>query len=101
MWPRHKKSSFLFLILEKIPIAFEKYKHCHEVASDASFCCSQEISSAVSRTFTTAYEEGGSTEIPSVTSGVCLSELNEPVSLENSPYVSHSWKYIFKYSSLK
>ncbi|XP_032860605.2 inactive serine/threonine-protein kinase TEX14 [Tyto alba] len=63
---------------EKIPIAFEKYKHCHEVASDSSFCGSQEISSAVSRTFTTAYEEGRSTEIPSAASGVCSSELNEP-----------------------
>ncbi|KFV60879.1 Inactive serine/threonine-protein kinase TEX14, partial [Tyto alba] len=63
---------------EKIPIAFEKYKHCHEVASDSSFCGSQEIS-AVSRTFTTAYEEGRSTEIPSAASGFCSSELNEPV----------------------
>ncbi|NXK09026.1 TEX14 kinase, partial [Herpetotheres cachinnans] len=63
---------------EKNPIAFEKYKHCHEVASDSSFCGSEEIS-AVSRTFTTAYEEGRSTEIPSVASGVCSSELNEPV----------------------
>ncbi|XP_009576451.1 PREDICTED: inactive serine/threonine-protein kinase TEX14, partial [Fulmarus glacialis] len=60
---------------EKIPVAFEKYKHCHEVASDCSFCGSQEISSAASRTFTTAYEEGRSTEIPSV---ACSSELNEP-----------------------
>ncbi|XP_075374178.1 inactive serine/threonine-protein kinase TEX14 isoform X3 [Mycteria americana] len=63
---------------EKIPVAFEKYKHCHEVASDSSFCGSQEISAAVSRTFITAYEEGRSTEIPSVASGVCSSELNEP-----------------------
>ncbi|KAK4812226.1 hypothetical protein QYF61_011248, partial [Mycteria americana] len=65
---------------EKIPVAFEKYKHCHEVASDSSFCGSQEISAAVSRTFITAYEEGRSTEIPSVASGVCSSELNEPAS---------------------
>ncbi|KGL91387.1 Inactive serine/threonine-protein kinase TEX14, partial [Charadrius vociferus] len=64
---------------EKIPIAFEKYKDCHEVPSDSSFCGSQEISSAVSRTFTTAYEEGRSTEVSSVASGVCSSELNEPV----------------------
>ncbi|KFW76407.1 Inactive serine/threonine-protein kinase TEX14, partial [Phalacrocorax carbo] len=63
---------------EKIPVAFEKYKHYHEVASDSSFRSSQEISSAESRTFTTAYEEGRSTEIPSGASGVCLSELNEP-----------------------
>ncbi|NXE78735.1 TEX14 kinase, partial [Cochlearius cochlearius] len=64
---------------EKIPVAVEKYRHCHEVASDSSFCGSQEISSAVSRTFTTAYEEGRSTEIPSVALGVCSSELNECV----------------------
>ncbi|XP_074969743.1 inactive serine/threonine-protein kinase TEX14 [Phalacrocorax aristotelis] len=63
---------------EKIPVAFAKYKHYHEVASDSSFRSSQEISSAESRTFTTAYEEGRSTEIPSGASGVCLSELNEP-----------------------
>ncbi|KFP38591.1 Inactive serine/threonine-protein kinase TEX14, partial [Chlamydotis macqueenii] len=70
---------------EKIPVAFKKYKHCHGLASDSSFCGSQEISSAMSRTFTTAYEEGRSTEIASVASGGCLSELNEPVSLENLP----------------
>ncbi|NXF46449.1 TEX14 kinase, partial [Oceanites oceanicus] len=64
---------------EKNPVAFEKYKHRHEVASDSSFCDSQESPSAASRTFTTAYEEGRSTEIPSVALGVCLSELNEPV----------------------
>ncbi|KAF1493193.1 Inactive serine/threonine-protein kinase TEX14, partial [Megadyptes antipodes antipodes] len=64
---------------EKIPVAFEKCKHCHGVASDSSFCGSQEISSSVSRTFTTAYEEGRSTEIPSVAAGVFSSELNEPV----------------------
>ncbi|NXV22217.1 TEX14 kinase, partial [Cepphus grylle] len=60
-------------------VAFGKSKDCHEVASDSSFCDSQEISSAVSRTFTTAYEEGKSAEIPSVASGFCSSELNEPV----------------------
>ncbi|NWQ86758.1 TEX14 kinase, partial [Burhinus bistriatus] len=64
---------------EKIPVAFEKSKDCHEVPSDCSFCGSQEISSAVSRTFTTAYEEGRSTDIPSLAAGVCSSELNEPV----------------------
>ncbi|NXW19510.1 TEX14 kinase, partial [Circaetus pectoralis] len=64
---------------EKIPVAFEKYKHCHEVASDSSFCGSQETSSAVSRTFTTACGEGRNTEIPSVASGVSSTELNEPV----------------------
>uniref|UniRef100_A0A8B9M468 Testis expressed 14, intercellular bridge forming factor n=1 Tax=Accipiter nisus TaxID=211598 RepID=A0A8B9M468_9AVES len=86
---------------EKIPVAFEKYKHCHEVASDSSFCGSQETSSAVSRTFTTACGEGRNTEIPSVASGVSSSELNEPVSPENLPYVSHSLKYFFKILFLK
>ncbi|NXE29570.1 TEX14 kinase, partial [Ardeotis kori] len=64
---------------EKIPVAFKNYKHCHGLASDSSFCGSQEISSAMSRTFTTAYEEERSTEIASVASGGCSSELNEPV----------------------
>ncbi|XP_054250505.1 inactive serine/threonine-protein kinase TEX14 [Indicator indicator] len=63
---------------DKIPMAFEKYKHCHEVASDASFCDSQDISSTVSKTFATAYEEKRSTDIPSVASGVCSPDLNEP-----------------------
>ncbi|XP_030328200.1 inactive serine/threonine-protein kinase TEX14 isoform X3 [Strigops habroptila] len=62
---------------EKNPIAFEKYKRCHEVASDSSFCSSQEISAA-SRIFTTPRKEGRSTEIPSVASGVCSSALNQP-----------------------
>ncbi|KFQ18745.1 Inactive serine/threonine-protein kinase TEX14, partial [Merops nubicus] len=66
------------LSTEKIPIAFERYKHYHEVASDCSFCASQETSSTVSRTFITAYEGGGSTEIPAVVPGDCSSELNEP-----------------------
>ncbi|NXY74242.1 TEX14 kinase, partial [Glareola pratincola] len=64
---------------EKITVAFGKSKDCHEVASDSSFCGSQEISSAVSRTYITAYEEGKSTDIPSVASQFCSSELNEPV----------------------
>ncbi|NXD78448.1 TEX14 kinase, partial [Halcyon senegalensis] len=64
---------------EKIPLAFEKYKHYQEVASDSSFCGSQEISSTVSKTFITACEEGRSTEAPLVASGICSSELNEPV----------------------
>ncbi|NXT22350.1 TEX14 kinase, partial [Syrrhaptes paradoxus] len=63
----------------KITMAFKKYKHYHEVASDSSFCGAQEISSAASRTFITACEGGRSTEIPSVASGVCSTELNEPV----------------------
>ncbi|KFP88059.1 Inactive serine/threonine-protein kinase TEX14, partial [Apaloderma vittatum] len=63
---------------EKNPIAFEKYKRCPEVASDSSFCGSQELSSAVSRTFTTACEEERSTEIPLAAPGVCSSEWNEP-----------------------
>lgn len=91
----------LLILEEKIPVAFEKCKHCHGVASDSFFCGSQEISSSVSRTFTTAYEEGRSTEIPSVAAGVFSSELNEPVSLENLPYASYSLKYFKKYFSLK
>ncbi|NXL43069.1 TEX14 kinase, partial [Podilymbus podiceps] len=63
---------------EKVPIVFEKYKHCPEVASDSSFCGFQEVSAA-SRTFTTAYEDRRSTEIPSVVSEACSSESNEPV----------------------
>ncbi|NXJ89444.1 TEX14 kinase, partial [Corythaixoides concolor] len=62
---------------ENNPAAFKKHKHCR--ASDSSFCGSQEISSVVSRTFTTAFEEGENTEIPAVASGVCSSELKEPV----------------------
>ncbi|XP_075575946.1 inactive serine/threonine-protein kinase TEX14 [Pelecanus crispus] len=82
---------------EKILVAFEKYKHCHEVASDSSFCGSQEISSAASRTFTTAYEEGRSTEIPSIASGVCSPELNEPDGL---PVVASSSRSTRKASAL-
>ncbi|XP_062479432.1 inactive serine/threonine-protein kinase TEX14 isoform X1 [Pezoporus occidentalis] len=62
---------------EKNPVAFEKYKCCHEVASDSSFCGSEETSAA-SRIFTTAHKEGKSAEIPSVASGVCSSALNQP-----------------------
>ncbi|XP_035745500.1 inactive serine/threonine-protein kinase TEX14 [Egretta garzetta] len=82
---------------EKIPVAFENYKHCHEVASDSSFCGSQEISCTVSRTFTTAYEEGRSTEIPSVASAVCSSELNEHDGL---PVVASSLRSTRKASAL-
>uniref|UniRef100_A0A663MCH8 Testis expressed 14, intercellular bridge forming factor n=1 Tax=Athene cunicularia TaxID=194338 RepID=A0A663MCH8_ATHCN len=86
----HMPASFSTpLSSEKIPIAFEKYRHYHEVASDSSFCSSEEISSSVSRTFTTACEGERSTEIPLVASGVCPPELNEPVSLENLPYISY------------
>uniref|UniRef100_A0A8C0FV12 Inactive serine/threonine-protein kinase TEX14 n=1 Tax=Bubo bubo TaxID=30461 RepID=A0A8C0FV12_BUBBB len=81
--------SFLFVLIleEKMPIAFEKYRRCHEVASDSSFCSSEEISSSVSRMFTTVCEGERSAEIPPVASGVCPPELNEPVSLENLPYI--------------
>ncbi|XP_056181365.1 inactive serine/threonine-protein kinase TEX14 [Falco biarmicus] len=81
---------------EKIPIAFDKHKHCYEVASDSSFCGSEEIS-AVSRTFTTAYEEGRSTGIPSVASGVCSSKLNEPDGL---PVVASSLRNTRKASAV-
>ncbi|NXI41015.1 TEX14 kinase, partial [Galbula dea] len=67
---------------EKISRAFEKYKHYHEIASDSSFCGAEEIST-VCRTFTTACEEERCTEIPLDASGVCSSELKEPVSLES------------------
>uniref|UniRef100_A0A8C8EEH2 Testis expressed 14, intercellular bridge forming factor n=1 Tax=Otus sunia TaxID=257818 RepID=A0A8C8EEH2_9STRI len=55
------------------------------VASDSSFCSSEEISSSVSRTFTTVCEGRRSAEIPPLASGVCSPELNESVSLENLP----------------
>ncbi|NXG35865.1 TEX14 kinase, partial [Dromaius novaehollandiae] len=64
---------------EKLPVAIEKYRHSHEIALDTSSWVSQEISSAVSRTFTTAYEEGNSTEISSDSSGACSSGLNKVV----------------------
>ncbi|NXI56213.1 TEX14 kinase, partial [Chloroceryle aenea] len=95
---------------EKNPIAFEKYKHYHEVASDSSFCGSQETSSTVSKTFTTACEEGRNTEAPSVASGVCSSELNEPFTIscfilydltqEGLPVVASSLRSIRKASAL-
>ncbi|NWQ64732.1 TEX14 kinase, partial [Neopipo cinnamomea] len=64
---------------EKIPLAFEKYKHCHELASDFSLCGSQEASSTMFRTFTTACEGERSVEIPGAASRVCQLELKEPV----------------------
>ncbi|XP_042686157.1 inactive serine/threonine-protein kinase TEX14 isoform X6 [Centrocercus urophasianus] len=63
---------------EKIPVSFEKHRCCHEVVLDSSLCICQEVSSAVSRTFTTAYEEERSTEVLSAFPGVCSSGLNEP-----------------------
>ncbi|XP_009959839.1 PREDICTED: inactive serine/threonine-protein kinase TEX14, partial [Leptosomus discolor] len=81
---------------EKILIASEKYKHCHEVASDSSFCGSPEIS-AVSRTFITACEGERSTEMPLVASGVRSSELNEPDGL---PVVASSLRSTRKASAL-
>ncbi|NXR07185.1 TEX14 kinase, partial [Semnornis frantzii] len=56
---------------DKIPVAFEKYKHYHELASEASFSGSQGSFSTVLKTFATTYEEVKSNEIPSVASGVC------------------------------
>ncbi|XP_074746198.1 inactive serine/threonine-protein kinase TEX14 [Strix uralensis] len=82
---------------EKIPIAFEKYGRCHEVASDSSFCSSEEISSSVSGTFTTVCEGGRSAEIPPVPSGVCPPELNEPDGL---PVVASSLRSTRKPSAL-
>ncbi|XP_056362936.1 inactive serine/threonine-protein kinase TEX14 isoform X2 [Oenanthe melanoleuca] len=66
---------------EKFPLAFEKYKHCREFSSDSSFCGSQETSSTVFKTFTTACEGEGSMEIPVVTPRVCPFGLKEPVGL--------------------
>ncbi|XP_048823111.1 inactive serine/threonine-protein kinase TEX14 isoform X6 [Lagopus muta] len=63
---------------EKIAVSFEKHRCCHEVVLDSSLCICQEVSSAVSRTFTTAYGEERSTEVLSAFPGVCSSGLNEP-----------------------
>ncbi|XP_062448729.1 inactive serine/threonine-protein kinase TEX14 isoform X3 [Rhea pennata] len=62
---------------EKLPVATEKYRHSNEIVLDTSSWISEEISSAVSRTFSTAYEEEKSTEISSDSSGVCSSRLNK------------------------
>ncbi|NXK36951.1 TEX14 kinase, partial [Piprites chloris] len=64
---------------EKIPLAFERYKHCHELASDFSLCGSREASSTMFKTFTTACEGERSVEIPGAASRVCQLELKEPV----------------------
>ncbi|NWI86604.1 TEX14 kinase, partial [Pitta sordida] len=64
----------------KIPLAFEEYKNCHELASDFSLCGSQEASSTMFNTFTTAYEEERSVEIPGAAPRVCPLEFKEPVS---------------------
>ncbi|NXF78290.1 TEX14 kinase, partial [Sclerurus mexicanus] len=64
----------------KMPLAFGKYKHCHELASDFSWCGSQEASSTMFTTFTTACEEERSLEIPGAAPRVCPFEFKEPVS---------------------
>ncbi|NXB05108.1 TEX14 kinase, partial [Cnemophilus loriae] len=64
---------------EKIPLSFEKYKHCCEFPSDSSFCGSQETSSTAFKTFTTACEGERSMEIPVVAPRVCPFGLKEPV----------------------
>ncbi|XP_071431023.1 inactive serine/threonine-protein kinase TEX14 [Pithys albifrons albifrons] len=61
---------------EKYPLAFEKYKHCHELASDFSLCGSQEASTMFT-TFTTACEGERSVEIPEAASV----QFKEPVGL--------------------
>ncbi|OWK57350.1 Inactive serine/threonine-protein kinase TEX14 [Lonchura striata] len=63
---------------EKFPLAFEKYKQCREFSSDSSFCGSQETSSTVFQTFTTACEGERSMEIPVVAPRVCPFALKEP-----------------------
>ncbi|NWS96883.1 TEX14 kinase, partial [Mionectes macconnelli] len=65
---------------EKIPLAFERYKHCHELASDFSLCGSQEASSTMFKTFATACEGERSLEIPGAASRLCQLQLKEPVS---------------------
>ncbi|NWR84666.1 TEX14 kinase, partial [Furnarius figulus] len=63
----------------KIPLAFGKYKHCYELASDFSWCGSQEASSTTFNTFTTACEGERSLEIPGAASRLCPFEFKEPV----------------------
>nr|XP_013817496.1 PREDICTED: inactive serine/threonine-protein kinase TEX14 isoform X3 [Apteryx mantelli mantelli] len=82
---------------EKLPVAIEKYRHSHEIALDTSSWVSQEISSAVSRTFTTAYEEGKSTETSSDSSGACSSGLNK---LSRLSVIAPSLRSIRKESAL-
>ncbi|NXT61741.1 TEX14 kinase, partial [Chaetops frenatus] len=65
---------------EKNPFTFEKYKHCREFSSDSSFCSSQDTSSTVFKTFTTACEGERSMEIPLGPPRVCPFALKEPVS---------------------
>ncbi|NWV45894.1 TEX14 kinase, partial [Daphoenositta chrysoptera] len=65
---------------KKIPLAFEKYKHCREFSSDSSFCGSQDTSSTVFKTFTTACEGERSMEIPVVAPRISPFGLKEPVS---------------------
>ncbi|XP_014732135.1 PREDICTED: inactive serine/threonine-protein kinase TEX14 [Sturnus vulgaris] len=65
---------------ERLPLAFGKYKHCHEFSSDSSFCGSHETST-VFKTFTTACEGERSMEIPVVAPRVCPFGLKEPVGL--------------------
>ncbi|XP_053941205.1 inactive serine/threonine-protein kinase TEX14 [Cuculus canorus] len=93
----HAPSVSTPLSSEKIPLAFERYKLCYGVPSDTSFFGSQEISSAASWTYITAYEESRSTEIPTVSSGVHKSELNKPDGL---PIVASSMRGTRKASAL-
>ncbi|NWJ07491.1 TEX14 kinase, partial [Crypturellus undulatus] len=64
---------------ENLPVATERYRHYHEIASDPASWLSQEISSVVSNTFTTAYEEGRDTQLTSGSSETCSSGLNKLV----------------------
>ncbi|KGL78023.1 Inactive serine/threonine-protein kinase TEX14, partial [Tinamus guttatus] len=66
---------------EKLPVAIERYRHRHEIEMDPASWVSQEVSSAVSSTFTTAYEEGRDTQITSGSSETCSSGLNKPFGL--------------------
>uniref|UniRef100_A0A8U8B925 Uncharacterized protein n=1 Tax=Geospiza parvula TaxID=87175 RepID=A0A8U8B925_GEOPR len=72
--------------------AFEKYKQCREFSSDSSFCGSQETSSTVFKTFTTAWEGERSMEIPVVAPRVCPFGPKEPVS-QKITYTGNFYKY--------
>ncbi|KAM8797269.1 inactive serine/threonine-protein kinase TEX14 [Eudromia elegans] len=63
---------------EKLPVATERYRRYQETASNTSSWVAQEISSAVSSTFTTAYEEGRGAWFTSGSSEACSPGLNKP-----------------------
>ncbi|NWX90152.1 TEX14 kinase, partial [Nothoprocta pentlandii] len=64
---------------EELLVATERYRHNHEMALDTSSWVSQEISSSVSSTLTTACEGGRGTQITSSSSETCSSGLKKSV----------------------